>query len=250
MNYETTQKLKDIETDVIDSEESEDYDEYEEGNLDFSQNSKPDEIKPSSSSNDDDNNLKKRLIKLMIIIGGGMIVLLLILFLISTVFTKKYTYEDVEEEMMKAAESYFEENSKKLPQDEFETVEIKVDTLIAAEKMKSLDKYLGENNGCSGKVQVKKSDDTYVYTPYLTCKDKYTTQFLADAIAKEENLVGSGYGLYLMNDAYVFRGENVNNFVQLEAKLWRVVKVNSDKTIILNIHMMIDIIKKLTMIMV
>lgn len=234
MNYEVTGKVNDIKTDIGDSEEE--LDDYEDEELDFEdeqgpQGPEPDDNPPSNNHKNDD--LKKRLVKLMIIIGGGMLCLLLILFLISALFTKSYTYESVEEVMKNAAMNYFEEHKENLPKDETTTVEVQVTTLVADGKMKNLDDYLGKDCGCTGRVEVKMSGENYVYIPYLTCGDKYATKFLAGEVTKDENLVATGYGLYLANDGYVFKGETVNNYVQLESRIWRIVKVNSDKTITL-----------------
>ncbi len=230
MNYDVNGKVNAIKTDIADTNEEE-YDDYND-ELNYESDNQSSE---ENNNSNDKNELKKKLIKLMILIGGGMLILLLLLFIISKISNKSYDYAEVENIMENAAKEYFNDHTDNLPKDETQTVEIEVATLVSAEKMKSLEEYFGENNGCTGKVQVKKSGDNYLYTPYLTCGDKYSTKFLVDKIANEANLVGSGYGLYLLNDNYVFRGEEVNNYVQLEAKLWRVVKVNSDKTITLTL---------------
>ena len=236
MNYEVNGKVNAIKTDMVDVDEEETEKEEEENYTDDDfviETTDEEEKEDTSTSNNSNknNDLKKGLIKLMIIIGVGMLVLLLLLFLVSKIGSKKYTYESVEEVMKTAAESYFKDHTKSLPASEDQLVEIAVENLVAAEKMKDLDEYLGEGHGCTGKVQVKKVGDNYVYTPYLTCGDKYSTKFLAETIANDENLVGNGYGLYLLNNNYVYRGETVNNYLKLEAKLWRIVKVNQDKTI-------------------
>lgn len=240
MNYEVTGKVNAIKTDMPDSEEE--LDDYDDEELDFEDEHNESEREPEDNppSNNKNNDLKKRLIKLMLIIGGGMLILLLILFLISALFTKSYTYESVEEVMKNAAMNYFEEHKENLPKDETQTVEIQVNTLVEAGKMKTLDDYLGKDCGCTGRVEVKLAGTTYVYIPYLTCGDKYATKFLAGEVTKEENLVASGYGLYLANDGYVFKGETVNNYVQLESRVWRIVKVNSDKSITLILNRAAD----------
>ena len=240
MNYEVTGKVNAIKTDIPDSEEE--LDDYDDEELDFEDEHNEPEREPEDNppSNNKNNDLKKRLIKLMLIIGGGMLILLLILFLISALFTKSYTYESVEEVMKNAAMNYFEEHKENLPKDETQTVEIQVNTLVEAGKMKTLDDYLGKDCGCTGRVEVKLAGTTYVYIPYLTCGDKYATKFLAGEVTKEENLVASGYGLYLANDGYVFKGETVNNYVQLESRVWRIVKVNSDKSITLILNRAAD----------
>lgn len=238
MNYDVTGKVNAIKTDIVDTEDEE-LDDYNDEGLDFDSNEQQITEEPVEETNKDNksgknNDLKKKLIKLMMIIGGGMLILLLILFLVSKLFTKTYTYESVEEVMKNAAESYFAEHKNSLPKDETQTVEIDVNELVNTEKMKPLDDYLGDNCGCTGRVQVKLTGATYVYIPYLTCGEKYSTKFLAEEITKDENLVATGYGLYLMNNnSYVYRGEIVNNYLKLESRIWRIVKVNQDKTITL-----------------
>lgn len=227
MNFDVTKKVDAIKDDVSSDDELEDLDEYDEEGMDFEE-SEDSNNKPSSNNKKD---LKKKMIVLMVIIGGGMLLLLLVLFIISRFSTRTYSYERVESIMKTAAESYFAENKENLPQDEKQLVQIEVANLVSAGKMKSLQEYLGEGTQCSGKVEVKKSGSTYVYTPYLSCGDLYSTKFLVDTIIDEKNLVGTGYGLYLMNNSYVFRGEKVNNYIKMEGSTWRIVKVNSDKTI-------------------
>ena len=56
---------------------------------------------------------------------------------------------------------------------------------------------------------------------------------LSTVVIKNNDIAESGYGLYKLNNDYVFRGEVVDNFVQLDAKLWRIVKVNPDDTVTL-----------------
>ena len=50
-------------------------------------------------------------------------------------------------------------------------------------------------------------------------------------VANDDNIVTSGYGLYAINGAYVFKGDNVNNYVQLGDYLWQIVRINNDNTI-------------------
>lgn len=230
MDYDVTQKVNGIKTDISkEDDEIGGIDEYEDENLDFNSNNENE----TSNNNKKDDDVKKKLIKLMIIIAVGMALLLIVLFLVSKLNSGTKSFEQVENIMSDAAKSYFQDNKSSLPTDETQVVEIEVANLIASEKMKTLAEYLGEDTTCTGKVQVKKSGNDYVYTPFLSCGDKYSTKLLASTIAKDENLVGSGYGLYLLNDSYVFRGENVNNYLKLDGETWRIVKVNGDKTITL-----------------
>ena len=169
---------------------------------------------------------KKKLILLMLIIIGVTVVLLLILFVASLFIKKSYTYTDVEGIMKDAAVSYFADYPDYLPTQEGSIVEVDVVNLIAAEKMKDLSEYLGDETACGGVVQVQRAGNDYLYTPYLNCGETYITQELYKKVASET--VTSGDGLYASGNAYVFRGENVDNYVKLDKSLWRIVKINSD----------------------
>lgn len=183
----------------------------------------------------DNNDLKKTLFKFAIFIGGGLIVILLLLF-ITSLFnggkTKTYSYEEMEQILENAAISYFEDNPSQLPTQEGKIVRIEDTTLVMTGKMKSLSQYTKKGTNCTGVVDVLKSGNQYNYVPKLSCGDAYSSAVsLVDEIIN--TTVSSGYGLYKMNNEYVFRGETVDNYVQLENSLWRIVKVTPDKNIVL-----------------
>ena len=179
-----------------------------------------------------DSDDRKKIVRLLLIIMGVMCLFLFILFLASLTSTRTYTYAEVEDIMKKAAESYFTDHPESLPQSEGSGVEIDSSNLIAAEKMKPISDYLGEEANCTGSVKVEKINSQYLYIPALSCGDLYATTKLYEKILSQET-VSSGYGLYAVNGSYIYRGENVNNYVQLDKSLWRIVKVNSNHTIVL-----------------
>lgn len=215
-NQNMVQKPKEEETYIDDEEE-----EVEEESSTSSKSS-------FGGGNDD---VKQKMIKLMLIIVGVTVVLLLILFIVSLFTKKNYTYTDVEGVMKDAAISYFADYPDYLPTQEGSIVEVDAVNLISAGKMKDLSEYLKDEVACSGVVQVQKAGNDYLYTPYLNCGETYVTQELYKKVASET--VTSGDGLYASGNAYVFRGENVNNYVKLDKSLWRVVKVNSDGSMVL-----------------
>ena len=189
-----------------------------------------DEDKPQNTNSD---LAKKRMFKMMGIIVGGMIVLLVILYICSLFMNKTYSYTDLEGILKDAAIAYFKDNPESLPTEEGNIVEIDSSNLIVAEKMKDLSEYTKEGVSCSGTVQVEKSGNDYLYTPYLNCGENYVTEELYKKVTKEGNVVTAGYGLYANNGAYVFRGESVDNYVKLGKGLWRIVKVTSNNNIVL-----------------
>lgn len=182
----------------------------------------------------DDDGLKKTLFKFAILIGGGLIIILLLLFitsLFSEEKTKTYSFEEIEEILENAAISYFKDNPSQLPSEEGKIVRIEDTTLVMTGKMKNLSQYTKEGTNCTGVVDVSKSGNKYTYVPKLSCGDAYSSTSLVEEVIN--TTVSSGYGLYKMNNEYVFRGEKVDNFVQLENSLWRIVKVTPDKNIVL-----------------
>ena len=96
--------------------------------------------------------------------------------------------------------------------------------------MKDLSEYLGDT-ACGGAVQVQKSGSEYLYTPYLNCGENYATVELYKKVLSDNSIVTSGYGLYNMDYAKVFRGEDVNNFVKLENEKYSGLKKVHDSVI-------------------
>lgn len=193
-----------------------------------------DELEEESSKSKSDDP-KKKMIKFMGIIMVCFFGFLIVLFIISLVSNtnRTYSYTEIEKIMKEAAISYFKEHNDELPIDVGDISEIDVTNLVAAEKMKDLSEYTKEDVTCSGNVQVEKTESSYLYTPYLDCGNTYATKELANKILETEEIVTSGYGLYSTKSGHIYRGENVNNYVQLDEALWRIVKITSNNNIVL-----------------
>lgn len=176
---------------------------------------------------------KKKMIRFMLIIIVITILFLIILYLCSIFINRTYSYTELENILKNAAVSYFKDNPNNLPSEDGDVVEIDAGNLIAAEKMKDLSEYTKEGVSCSGSVQVERTGTRYLYTPYLNCGESYVTEELYKKVIDDDNIVTSGYGLYAVNGAYVFRGENVNNYVKLGKSLWRIVKVSTNNNVVL-----------------
>ncbi len=178
---------------------------------------------------------KRKLYRLMgiaVAIFVGFILLILILSSITN-SNRKYSYSEIEKIMKNAAISYFKDNKNSLPVEDGDITEIDAANLTAAGKMKDLSEYLKEGDACTGSVQVEKTSSGYLYTPYLNCGDNYSTVELANKVLENEEIVTSGYGLYSTKYGHIFRGENVNNYVQLDNNLWRIVKITSNNNVVL-----------------
>ena len=176
---------------------------------------------------------KNKMMKFMGAILLITILLLIVLFVFSSMKPKVYKYTEIETMLKNAAMSYFKDFPESLPQNEGSIVEIDSSNLVNAGKMKDLSEYTAEGVVCSGTVQVELAGSDYVYTPYLNCGENYSTVELYKKIIDESNIVTAGYGLYSSGGSYVYKGEEVNNFVQLDRMLWRIVKITPDNNIVL-----------------
>lgn len=214
MNFNVVQKPKKEDDDFKDEEELE---------LDEDNGSKSKGLDP-----------KKKMIRFMGIIVGIFIIFIIILGAFSSCSNKNksYSYSEVEKIMKNAAISYFKDNPDSLPGEEEDIVEIDSSNLVASGYMNDLSEYISDE-ACTGTVQVEKTASGYLYTPYLSCGDSYTTIELANKILENEEVVTEGYGLYSTKYGHVFRGENLNNYVQLDKSLWRIVKITSNNNVVL-----------------
>ncbi len=173
--------------------------------------------------------MRKRMILVFASILGFVLLALLLLFLFSFFFGKKPTYVEIENIMKDAAIEYYKNHKGRLPTDNQTVEAVDDDILVRNEYMKPLSKYLEEGVHCLGKVEVDYNNGNYIYTPYLECGKAYSTVELRKKVLEREKTVTSGYGLYNMNNEYVYRGEVVNNYITLdgdvsEKSLWRIVK--------------------------
>lgn len=177
--------------------------------------------------------------RLLIISGGivGLVILIVIILLLINSFTKVKGYGAIEKKVLNAATDYYNDHKEMKPNKDKLTVTITDSELTSAGYLKSLTKLTSKltTNTCSATVYVTYNLNTknYRYTPILDCGDSYKTETLTSHIKKVENIVYNGDGLYEMNNELVFRGESPKNFVELSGKLWRIVKIEDGKVVLL-----------------
>ncbi len=202
------------------------------------ENKEPKENKTQKESKPQREEMRKKMILVFGAIVGFILVILFILFIFSIFTNKKYSYIEIENIMKEAAIKYYSDHKGRLPQSN-ETVEaIDEDVLVRNEYMHPLSDYLKEGVNCFGKVEVDYNNGDYIYTPYLECGKAYATEELYKKVTQSKNLVVDGYGLYNINNEFVYRGENVNNYISLdgekeEKSLWRIVKFTSNNEAVL-----------------
>lgn len=187
----------------------------------------------NDSYDDSDKRLRKeKMMKNIFKIAIITAVLVVVLLVLSMFSSKSRDYADVERIMKDAAVKYYKDNSSELPKVNGGIVEVSAQKLSNLKYMKDLDKYVSKTS-CFGKVVVENNDDSYIYIPYLDCGDKYKTTELFREVTDNRNIVVSGSGLYSYGNQYIFRGDDVNNYVSINNNLWRIVKVSSDNEVVL-----------------
>ena len=181
--------------------------------------------------------------KVMYLVGGlvVIIVIFLIFNIIGTQLFSKKNYEEIENIMKNAALKYYKDNESSLPNEIENTNEVDVSTLSDGKYMKSMDKLLNDKNkSCTGKVKVTKVDNSYKYTPILDCGDDYKTIAFVDYLKKNIQVVESGDGLYSLNEQLVYRGEKVNNYVVINNKTFRIIKIEDDKVVLMFVNKLLS----------
>ena len=68
-----------------------------------------------------------------------------------------------------------------------------------------------------------------IYNPKLETGE--VLENLASNIISTSQIVYEGDGLYLNNGNYIYKGENVNNYILINNLLFRIIRINSDRTI-------------------
>ena len=172
--------------------------------------------------------IDQKLLRIMGMAAGVIIIFIIIIALISSCNkNQKYTLEELESKLVTLSKRYYEQNKSSLPKDGEQT-SLTTGHFITNGNFKSLTLKSGEN--CSGEVIVTNNNDYYLYTPKLSCGEiKAIT--LTEKLTDESNVVTTGEGLYSYGSSYIYRGENINNYLMLKDKLWRIIKINSDKSI-------------------
>ncbi len=178
-----------------------------------------------------DEDVKKKLKLCFIVIGAVIVVLFLLSLIFRLMNRKENSYADIEDTIKNATISYFEADKTLLPATDFTQATVSVETLVQKEQMKELSKLVPKGVTCTGEGMVIKHGEKYSYGAKLDCGNTYQTQNISDYMAM--NVVSSGNGIYAMNNSYVYRGENVDNYVLINGKYWQIVKVDGNNVMTL-----------------
>ncbi len=163
---------------------------------------------------------KKKLFLYLLTAIGVVVVVIVLVFIVSLFVGNKIGYEVLETKIKNAAISYY--NNHELPSNDGDSSVVSTSTLVAEGYLKDLSK-ISKDNSCTGEVKVVKNGENYLYFPTLFCTN-YVTKTLKSVLTKET--VSAGDGLYTYDNMYIYRGENVDNYIKFNDELWRILRID------------------------
>ena len=203
--------------------------------------------------------MDKKLIKYGIIVVAILVVIIILSLLFnSATGGAKYSYEKIETKLVAAAKKYVNDKKKQnidvLPESPFaDPYYLSADILVNEEYIDDLSEYAKDDTTCVGGVNIYNAGGgNYDYVPELTCGIYHQTVKLVDkVISDNDSGITHGSGLYqridgrfILDDSelnmvssddfeYVFRGDEVNNYVMIDDNLWRIVSIDNDNNMLL-----------------
>ena len=203
--------------------------------------------------------MDKQLLKYVGILVGLLFIVIIFLIIFNGGSGKHtYTYDKIEEKMVKAAKNYVADKKKLnidvLPDSPYsDPTELTANQLANDGYMKSLSEYVADDVKCVGSVKIYNAgNNKYDYVPELDCGVKHQSMKLADKVIEDNEggtTIGSGLyqrinGEFIVDDRelnmfnsddyeYVFRGDDVNNFIKIDDNLWRIVSIDSENNMLL-----------------
>lgn len=172
----------------------------------------------------------KSLDKKLLIYLGIVVFVAIVGIIVSVVVYKinnsNLSYTELEDKLESAARKYYADHADLLPKQEDGEVTIHDEKLVEEGYMKEMSK-LTKDGSCKGRVVVSLNDKKYRYTAYLDCGKEYQTKEISKKILEGE-IATKDDGLYQIDTDYVFRGENVNNYLMFNDRLFRILRIYED----------------------
>lgn len=166
----------------------------------------------------------EKLRKPMLIACGGFVILFIFLFILSSCNKKQYTSEEFNAYLIKQAKEYYKLNNNALPQVDGGKTSLSISSIVEEQE-----KFMKDTT-CSGSIDVFNNNGNYMYISNINCSDGYSSEKLSDHLISK-GIVSTGNGLYQQNDYYIYRGDNVDNFIVFNDQVFRVVRINNDGTL-------------------
>lgn len=200
--------------------------------------------------------MDKKILKYVGILVGAVLGIILILIIFNSLTgNKKYTYDQMEEKLISAAKKYVSNKKKNnidiLPDSPLaDPYYLSINILVNEDYIS--DNTLKDGSTCVGGVNIYNAGNgNYDYIPELTCGTN-TIVKLSDKIL-EDNDFGtvSGSGLYQRVNGkfvtntqdlvggssdsvtYLFRGDEVNNYLKIDDNLWRIVEIDENNNLLI-----------------
>ncbi len=180
----------------------------------------------------------KKMIVILASAVGVILLIIIVLMLIAGSGNKSLSYSQIEERVVSAGKNYFADHKDELP--EVGTKTISANKLTDEGYLIDISKRVKGDATCDGTLYVTKTANDYSYRATLDCGSDYSTKTLK-SVVMNNSVVTSGNGLYQetqvnpnnINETqtvYLFKGDNVNNYVKVGDYLWQIVKVFEDGT--------------------
>ena len=177
--------------------------------------------------------MDKKLLARLFLALAIIVIIVIVMIVIKIIIGNRVEYSTIETKMINAAKDYYtndENGSNEFKAISNGEISVSVDTLVNGGYLDSLDKIAPDKEAtCKGKVTVKMNNGYTLYTPFLDCGSSYKTKYLNEVITA--SVVESGNGLYKIDNDYVFRGENLNNYVSFADKTWFILRVRENGNI-------------------
>lgn len=162
---------------------------------------------------------------------GIPLLLILVLMIIKGCSNVKTSYGKYENKMITATKKYIK-NEDALSKGKSNYYKVDLETLVTKGYIKSTEKLL-DDDSCHGYVVFRINgqnldEDIKGYENYtvdLECKN-YKTNNLKNLVM--EDLTTSESGLYKVNGSYIFKGEQVDNYIKIYGTTYRIVSIDKD----------------------
>lgn len=177
-------------------------------------------------------NKKKMYLYLGIGVGSIALIVIIVIVVMMAFGSKSVSYSTIESRMVTAAKNYYKKNSSNLPTEEGGQITVDIATLTTSGDLKPVSEMTEEGVSCSGNVIVTKTNNGYQYSPYLDCGSEYKTSLFYEKLIQNNVISEFGEGLYPLNDGYVYKGDDPNNYLEFAGAIFRMVKINPDHSIV------------------
>ncbi len=165
----------------------------------------------------------KKLYKMLGSVMGVLILILVFIFIIIGIASSKVSDKKLPLVIEQAAIKYYIDHEDELPL-EGEKNTLDASTLISSKYMKSFEK-MTKNTGCSAKVVTTNNNGEYSHIVSIDCNE-FKTQSIYDVVSNTATTTGEG--LYSDNGTYYYKGEYVDNYIQINNELYRIVSIDED----------------------